>query len=155
MLNHRRRFLKSLAALTGLLLAGTSTVLRAALAASGRNKPAFTSDEQSAAIEKLFPGQTLLPSDAIDIQVHDLVENGAVVPVEINTRMESAESITILVEKNPNPLIAHFRLGPRCQPRVATRIKVNEPSNITAVVKANGKLFSAVKFVEVIEGGCG
>ena len=87
--------------------------------------------------------------------MHDLVENGAVVPIKVNTDLPNVVSITILVEKNPNPLIANFNLTPACAGFVATRIKVGEPSNITTVVKSNDKLFSKSKFVEVVEGGCG
>ncbi|MCK5104042.1 MAG: hypothetical protein KAR17_14555, partial [Cyclobacteriaceae bacterium] len=95
------------------------------------------------------------PSDAITIGVHDLVENGSVVPLKIKTDLPNVESITILVEKNPNPMIANFNLAPACTGFIATRIKVAEPSYITAIVKSEGKLFSTKKFVEVIEGGCG
>jgi sulfur-oxidizing protein SoxY len=38
---------------------------------------------------------------------------------------------------------------------VGTRIKLAEQSDITVVVKANGKLYSATKFVKVTKGGCG
>ena len=142
-------------AFSSLMLTGLGVILKPVFAFADRNKPAFTEADQTRAIAALFPEQTITPSEAIDIGVHDLVENGAVVPVKINTDLTGVASITIFVEKNPNPLIAHFKLNPRCQAFIATRIKVNEPSNITAVVHSNGKLFSAVKFVEVIEGGCG
>ena len=87
--------------------------------------------------------------------VHGLVENVAVVPVKIKIDLRNVESITILVEKNPIPLIANFNMTPECAGFVATRIKVGETSTITVIVKSDGKLFSTKKFVEVIEGGCG
>jgi len=154
MQEQRRKFLKILTAVIGLMITGTGSVLRPVFAFTERNKPAFTSDNQDTALENLFPGQTITASDAIDIGVHDLVENGAVVPVKINTGLAGVDSISIFVEKNPNPLIAHFKLNPRCQAFIATRIKINEPSNLMAVVQSDGKLYSATKFVEVIEGGC-
>lgn len=155
MQKQRRIFLRILAAVSGLMITGIGSVFRPVLAFTERNKLAFTTNNQNTALENLFPGQTITTSDAIDISVHDLVENGAVVPVKINTGLTGVESISILVEKNPNPLIAQFKLNPRCQAFIATRIKVQQPSIITAVIQSEGKLFSATKFVEVIEGGCG
>ena len=93
-------------------------------------------------------------SKQITIGVHDLVENGAVVPVKINSDLPGVTSISIVVEKNPNPLIAHFELSPKCRAFVATRIKVGAPSELVAIVKSNGKLYKASKYVEVVEGGC-
>ena len=96
-----------------------------------------------------------LPSDAIKIGVHEVIENGAVVPVKIDTDLPAVQSISIFVEHNPNPLIAHFDLSPECKGFIATRIKMNQPSDIIAIVQSDGKLYSKRKFVEVVEGGCG
>jgi sulfur-oxidizing protein SoxY len=38
---------------------------------------------------------------------------------------------------------------------VQTRVKMGQSSNIHAVVKANGKLYAAVKETKVTLGGCG
>ena len=130
-------------------------MLKPLLAFADRSMDAFSAETEVNALAEFFPGLEVTPSDAITIGVHDLVENGAVVPVKIKTDLPNVESITILVEKNPNPLIANFNLSPECEGFVATRIKVGEPSTITAIIKSDGKLFSTKKFVEVIEGGCG
>ena len=77
------------------------------------------------------------------------------VPVSIETSLPGVSSISVLADKNPNPLIARFNLTPPCQGFIATRLKVAEPSNIVAVVESDGKLYSARKFIEVVAGGCG
>lgn len=151
-MNHpRRHFLK-------VLLAGTAVLtglVRPILALATRNREAFRADSEADALAAFFPGETITTSDAIEIDVHSLVENGAVVPVKINSELPSVSSITILVEKNPNPLIASFNLAPECKAFIATRIKMDQPSDIVAVVRSENKLFSTRKFVEVVEGGCG
>jgi sulfur-oxidizing protein SoxY len=38
---------------------------------------------------------------------------------------------------------------------ISTRIKMGQTGNVIAVVKANGKLYSARKEVKVTIGGCG
>ncbi len=152
---HRRLFIKSsLAAITA-ITAGAFGLLKPLIAFAARNKEAFSAETEADAIAAFFPGEEITASDAIEIGAHDVVENGAVVPVEIRTSLPEVKSITILVEKNPNPLIASFNLGPECSGIIATRIKVAEPSDIIAVIRSNGKLFSARKFVEVVAGGCG
>lgn len=155
MQTQRRNLIKLITIGSAVLLSGIDSVFRLAYAITSRNKPAFTANQQQEAIDKLYAGETITPSDTIEIGVHDVVENGAVVPISINTDLAGVTSISIFVEKNPNPLIAHFNLNPRCQAFVATRIKMNEPSNILIVVRSDSVLYSTTKFVEVIEGGCG
>ena len=128
---------------------GIFSLLKPLITFAARNQPAFSAKTEADAITAIFPGEQITASDAIIIGVHDVVENGAVVPVEISTKLPAVET------KNPNPLIANFNLSPECSGFIATRIKVAEPSDIIAVVRSNGKLFSTRKFVEVIAGGCG
>jgi len=151
MTHTRRHFLKVLLAGTAML----TGLVRPILALAARNREAFSADSEADALAAFFPGETITPSDAIEIDVHSLVENGAVVPVKINSELPSVSSISILVEKNPNPLIASFNLAPECRAFIATRIKMDQPSDIVAVVRSENKLFSTRKFVEVVEGGCG
>ena len=151
----RRNFLSRLLSGSTIILAGLGGLLKPLLAFADWNVDAFSAETEVDALAEFFPGLEVTPSDAITISAHDLVENGAVVPIKVKTDLPNVESITILVEKNPNPLIANFNLSPACAGFIATRIKVGEPSTITAIVKSDGKLFSTKKFVEVIEGGCG
>lgn len=151
----RRFFVKAIFAITGTIFIGLGEIYKSAAAFVQRNIKAFSAESEADAMASLFPGKQLVPSEAIHIDVHDLVENGAVVPIKINTDLPVIESISILVEKNPNPLIAKFNLAPECSGFIATRIKVAEPSDIVAIVESEGKLYTRRKFVEVVEGGCG
>ena len=146
----RRQFVKQLIALP--VLGG---LLKSVAALAEWNIEAFAADTESEALDVFFPDREVIASDAIKIGVHDLIENGAVVPVKIETTLPAVQSISILVEKNPNPLIAHFDLSPECKGFIATRIKVGAPSDIIAIVQSEGRLYSKRKFVEVVEGGCG
>ena len=119
------------------------------------NKAAFSSVDLDEAIAAYFPNQVIEKSEQINIGVHSVVENGAVVPVKVKTDLPKIESITIFVEKNPNPLIASFNLSNGCVGFISTRIKMQNSSDIIAVVKSDGLLFNSRKFVEVHEGGCG
>jgi sulfur-oxidizing protein SoxY len=116
---------------------------------------AFQADSADAALDALVGGHQMEGSDKISIRAPDIAENGAVVPVSVTTEIANPESISIVAEKNPTPLAASFLLGPGAEGFVSTRIKMGETSNVLAVVKADGKLYSAGKEVKVTIGGCG
>lgn len=118
-------------------------------------KAAFGADSAADAVAKLYGASDAAPSGEIQIKAPDIAENGAVVPVSVRTTLKNVESIAIIVEKNPSPLAASFTLSPGAQGYVSTRIKMGKTSNVLAVVKADGKLYSASKEVKVTIGGCG
>ncbi|HEY5702371.1 MAG TPA: thiosulfate oxidation carrier protein SoxY [Gammaproteobacteria bacterium] len=151
----RRQFVNRSVLVLGILGSGLIQLL-APLKAFGRERsPAFAAYNLDAALSEFFPGETIKPSDKLTIDVNDVIENGAVVPLAIKSGLPNVHSITILVEKNPNPLIANFKLHPLCQGFIETRIKMGESSDIIAVIRADDQLYSTRKFVEVIAGGCG
>lgn len=151
----RRLFLKIFATCSTLLATGIYGILKPLSALAGWNTDAFSANTEADAVARFFPDKTIMPDETINISVYDLVENGAVVPVKIETEKNDVDSITILVEHNPNPLIASFKLGRECSAFIATRIKMDKSSDIIAIVESQGNLYSARKFVEVLEGGCG
>jgi sulfur-oxidizing protein SoxY len=116
---------------------------------------AFDAQNVDDAMNALFKTSDAIASDAISIKAPDIAENGAVVPITIETDLDKVESISIIAERNPSPLSARFELGPGTRPFVSTRIKMGETSNVVALVQADGKLYSASKEVKVTIGGCG
>ena len=94
-------------------------------------------------------------SAAILIKAPEIAENGAVVPIGIESMLPDTESITLLVEKNPNPLAASFNIPVGTEPNVSTRVKIGESSHVYALVKADGKFYVAKKEIKITLGGCG
>ena len=117
------------------------------------NKAAFEATTRAEAVQVLEVA-TETPSDEIDIVAPDFAENGAVVQVEVRSRIAGTEAIAILVDKNPTPLIANFMFSNGAEPAVVTRIKMAETSNLQVIVKAGDRYFSAAKQVEVSLSGC-
>ena len=66
-----------------------------------------------------------------------------------------AKSVSGMPQVNALPLIADFKLMNGAQGFVSTRIKMGSTSNVTAIVKAGGKVYKASKEVKVTIGGCG
>lgn len=100
-------------------------------------------------------GTTPTPSDQIVLTTPDIAENGAVVPISITSNLPMTEQIMVLVEKNPNPLAASFTIPEGTEAFVSTRVKVGQSCNLYAVVKADGKFYSALRETKVTLGGCG
>lgn len=95
------------------------------------------------------------PSTDLHLTVPDIAEDSAVVPVAIVSGIPDTEQIAIMVEKNPNMVVANFTLGARTLPEIATRIKMGQTSDVYAVVKANGRFYFARKEIRITIGGCG
>ena len=143
----RRNFLQACFGITTLML----LPLRALAAAW--NKPAFESKTLDGALQGLNVA-TLEASGDIDITAPAYAENSAIVQVEITSRIADTESIFILAEKNPTPLIAHFTFSNGAEPFVVTRIKMAETADVVALVKAGDRYYKASRKVEVSENGC-
>lgn len=151
----RRNFLAKLSLCTTAITGLGMGLLQPVFAFVQRNFDAFSASTQDHTLTELFAKQSITPSKDIRIEMHETIEDGSVVPIKIQANLPNLESITILVEKNPNPLIAIFHLNPLCTGSIETRIKVGEPSMLTVIAKSDGQLFSAKKMVNVILGGCG
>lgn len=146
---NRRTWIKSVAAL---MVLAVSAPLRAMAAVW--NKSAFESKQVEGALYGLGISQ-MGPTRDVVLIAPDMAENGAIVQIEVESRIPNTEAIAILVEKNPTPLIANFMFSNGAGPYVVTRIKMAETSELKVIVKAGGQYFSVSKKVEVALGGCG
>lgn len=118
------------------------------------NKQAFDAKSMQDVI-KAMGGGDAVASDQITLVAPDIAENGAVVPVGAVSKLPNTEQISILVTKNPNALAASFTLPAGTEPEVATRVKMGQTSDVYALVKADGKYYTAHKEIKVTLGGCG
>ncbi len=150
----RRTFLKLSGSAGALAVAAASGLLRSGQARAAWNEAAFKSKAVADALKNL--GATnLIESKDIAITAPDIAENGAVVPVAVTSKIPNTQSISIIAEKNPFPLAATFDISSGGDGYVSTRLKMGETSNVRAVVKADGRFYTAVKEVKVTIGGCG
>ena len=116
---------------------------------------AFHAENLSAAEPLLFEGREAEDSDRITIEAPDIAENGRNVPVEVRTDLPGLQSMILLSDSNPFPLLARARFTPRVEPRLALRFKLGGTGTLVAVVEADGKLYRATRMVKVTSGGCG
>ncbi|QIG96722.1 MULTISPECIES: thiosulfate oxidation carrier protein SoxY [unclassified Bradyrhizobium] len=127
-----------------------------ALAAANDKYPedAFKQKSEADAIKALY-GKTAEPSDKVKMDAPEIAENGAVVPISATTTLSDVTSISFLVSENPISLVASYKIPAGTLPTVANRIKMAKTSNVTVIVEAGGKLYSAQKEIKVTVGGCG
>ena len=151
----RRIFLKrSLSASTLGVAVGAGLLSPQAILAAW-NEATFKAKTEKDAIASAMGDASTTASADITIKAPDIAENGAVVPVAVNTSIADVTSIAMLVEKNNTPMSAIFNLPAGTVPDVSTRLKMGKTGDVIAVVKAGGKLYSARKSVKVTIGGCG
>ena len=150
-MNQQRRTLMQLTALVGLM---ASTGLMTQAEAATWNEAAFKAKTLDDVVKVLGGAGTPALSDAVTLRAPDIAENGAVVPVGVETTLK-ATHMAILVEKNPSALAAMFELPAGAEPFATTRVKMGQTSNIYGIVKVDGKWFMTSKEVKVTLGGCG
>lgn len=148
----RRKLVRFAVASSTLAVSGLAG-MRAAIAAVW-NKAGFESKSAAEALKTLGATGATASRD-IQISAPEIAENGAQVPVTVTSRIANTQSISIIVDKNPFPLSSTFEFAGGAEGYVSTRLKMGQTSNVIAVVKADGKFFSASKEVKVTIGGCG
>ncbi|MBS7351157.1 MAG: thiosulfate oxidation carrier protein SoxY [Comamonas sp.] len=147
----RRQVIQSSAVLAGLLAsAGFPQFAHAAF-----NQAAFEAKSIEDAI-KAAGGGAMAESADVTITGPDIAENGAVVPLGASSSLADVTQLLILVEKNPNALIALFHVNDAVEASFQTRAKMGQSSDVYAVaITKDGKALWAKKEVKVTLGGCG
>ncbi|MDA9464382.1 thiosulfate oxidation carrier protein SoxY [Bradyrhizobium sp. CCBAU 53415] len=115
---------------------------------------AFKQKNEADAIRTLY-GKTAEPSDKVKLDAPEIAENGGVVPISVTTSLDKVTSISFFVAENPFALAASYKIPDGTIPAVANRLKMAKTTKLTAIVEADGKLYSATKEVKVTVGGCG
>jgi sulfur-oxidizing protein SoxY len=152
-MNQSRRDALRIASVLGLAVAAGIIKPGEAFAAEW-NANAFNAKTLAEA-EKAIGAAGLTESPDVMLTGPDIAENGAVVPVALASKLAKTEYMAILVEKNPQPLAAAFNVVEGTDPAMTTRIKMGNTSNVVALVKADGKWYTATKEIKVTLGGCG
>jgi len=116
---------------------------------------AFAHKDVAGAVQALFGATEARASSAIELEVAELAEDGANVPLAVHTRLPGVQSIAIVVDKNPFPLVALMHITPDAAPALKTRIKMNKTSSVRAYVRTTHRLYVATHTVKVTVGGCG
>jgi sulfur-oxidizing protein SoxY len=150
----RRTTLKAGAGLGAWGILAAAGIITPLAAQAAWNKNAFEAKDLASALAALSANGAVDAKD-IALTAPDIAENGAVVPLGISASLPGADLCAILIQKNITPLAALFTLPAGTEANVQTRCKMGQTSNVYALVRANGKYYTAKKEVKVTLGGCG
>src|SRR5262245_27389427 len=106
----RRAALKGVGAGGVVAAAMAAGLLRPADALADWNRGAFESKTVGDALRNLKVAAPIESKDIV-IRAPDIAENGAVVPIEIQSSVPGTRSLAVLIEKNPFPYAASFDLS--------------------------------------------
>ena len=107
------------------------------------------------AINETLKGQPWQPSDAIKLEVPQIAENGAIVPITVESILPNTRRVLIFAEKNPSPLLAEFNLKAGSDAWVSLRVKLNDSGSVLAIAETSDRFYGAQTSVKVMVGGCG
>ena len=140
-------------------LAGGAAMLGAVPAVTLR--PAGATPAMLTAAIRNVVGTATVRTGKIKLDVPPLVENGNTVPMTVSvaspmTPDDYVKSIHVFNEKNPQPNIGNFYLGPRCgRAQVSTRIRLADSQKIVAIAHlADGSFWSVSVEVVVTLAAC-
>ena len=118
------------------------------------------SREFTDAFSKLV-GDAKVQPGRVTLEIPRLADNGNSVPLKVRvdspmTAADHVTSITLLSDRNPRPVLATFRFGPRAgHALVSTRVRLNGSQRVTAIARmSDGSIWTAQAPVEVTESAC-
>ena len=93
-------------------------------------------------------------SAQITLDLPQVAEDGALVPISVSSQLGDTRDILILVDVNPQPVAACFSISDGTEAYAATRIRLAQSGTVYAVVRTEEGLFSAARTIQVTVGGC-
>jgi sulfur-oxidizing protein SoxY len=147
----RRQFLLAAGGVAAGLGLGSVIAVTAARAGPAETQEAIRTVVGSARVN---PGK-------VKLELPPLIENGNAVPLAVSvespmTEIDHVRAIHVFTEKNPQPYVVSFHLGPRAgRARVATRIRLANSQTVVAICElSDGSFWSASADIVVTLAAC-
>ena len=136
-------------------LAGGAAMLAVTL------RPAEATPTMLASAIRNVVGTATVQTGKVKLEIPPLVENGNTVPMTVSVASPMApedhvRSIHVFNEKNPQPNIGNFYLGPQAgRAQVSTRIRLADSQKVVAIARlSDGTFWSARVDVVVTLAAC-
>jgi sulfur-oxidizing protein SoxY len=124
-------------------------------------RPAEATPAMLASAIRNVVGAAVVKTGKIKLDIPPLVENGNTVPMTVSvtspmTSDDYVKSIHVFNEKNPQPNVGNFYLGPRAgRAQVSTRIRLADSQKIVAIAQlSDGSFWSTSVDVVVTLAAC-
>jgi sulfur-oxidizing protein SoxY len=142
-----------------LSLAGSAAVIGAVPIVTLR--PSEATPAMLAGAIRNVVGASAVQTGRVKIEVPPLVENGNTVPMTVSvtspmTAEDHVKSIHVFNEKNPQPNIGNFYLGPRAgRAQISSRVRLADSQKVVAIAQlSDGSFWSASADVVVTLAAC-
>jgi len=119
-----------------------------------------TPAEMQEAIRKVVGSARVTPGK-VKIDLPPLIENGNAVPLTVRvdspmTETDHVRAVHVFTEKNPQPYVITFHLGPRAgRAQVATRMRLADSQNVVAICElSDGSFWSDNASIVVTLAAC-
>jgi sulfur-oxidizing protein SoxY len=119
-----------------------------------------TPAEMQEAIRKVVGGARVTPGK-VKLDLPPLIENGNAVPLTViidspMTEAEHVRAVHVFTEKNPQPNVVSFHLGPRAgRARMTTRVRLADSQNVVAICElSDGSFWSDSAGIVVTLAAC-
>jgi len=112
-------------------------------AAAQRFQPA----QDIAPLVEQLTGGTAAERKGVEVELPQIAENGNSVPMRVRvaspmTAVDHVETIHVIAERNPRPLVATFHLGPQSgRAEITTRVRLAGTQKVTVIAALSGKRF--------------
>ncbi len=124
-------------------------------------RPAEATPAMLASAIRNVVGEAEVHAGRVKLDIPPLVENGNAVPMTVSvtspmTENDYVKSIHVFNEKNPQPNIGNFYLGPQAgRAQVSTRIRLADSQKVTAIAQlSDGSFWSTSVDVVVTLAAC-
>jgi sulfur-oxidizing protein SoxY len=138
----------------------TGSLIGSVAVASAQTVRPVAATNPAAAIGELV-GDAPVHQGKVKLEVPPIVENGNAVPLTVSvdspmTENEHVTSVHVFNEKNPQPNVASFYLGPRAgRAQVSTRIRLADSQKVIAIAQlSDGSFWSDNVDVVVTLAAC-
>lgn len=138
--------------------------LVAAFVASTPLSPVAADDDLWSMLRKDVFGEREIQdgTNFLILDAPERAEDAAIVPITVRIPPEvkgALKSLTLIIDKNPAPVVATFKFGPGFgdgggERRMSTRVRIDMYSDVRAIAESeDGKLYMVSRFVKAA-GGC-
>ena len=124
-------------------------------------RPAEATPAMLASAIRNVVGEAEVHAGKVKLDIPPLVENGNTVPMTVSvtspmTENDYVKAIYVFNEKNPQPNIGNFHLGPQAgRAQIATRIRLADSQKVTAIAQlSDGSFWSTSVDVVVTLAAC-
>ena len=124
-------------------------------------RPAEATPATMTSAIRAIVGEATVKTGKVKLEIPPLVENGNTVPMTVSvaspmTAADHVKSIHVFTEKNPQPNIGNYYLGPRAgRAQVSSRVRLADSQKIVAIARLSDDSFwSATVDVVVTLAAC-